>query len=81
MQYYKVYPIYPVWAAHKNFAVLVIHKKRFPKKKLKRGENTKLENPDFQALKVTCDQLDHQGWIPGLIVTCLDPYHLSVSQK
>ena len=23
MQFYKVYPVYPVWAAHKNFAVLV----------------------------------------------------------
>ena len=23
MQFLKVYPVYPVWAAHKNFAVLV----------------------------------------------------------
>ena len=24
MQFYKFYPVYPVWAAHKNFAVLVL---------------------------------------------------------
>ena len=30
MQFYKVYPVYPVWAAHKNFAVLVSDLHIFP---------------------------------------------------
>ena len=40
---------------------------------LTRGKNTKLENPYFEALKVIWDQSEHQGRIPGWILTCLDP--------
>ena len=61
--------------------IQVAHRTSFLPSELTRGIFWKLDKVNFEAFKVFHYFFKHHGWIPGWILTCLDPKNLSVGQK
>ena len=57
----------------------VAHRPSFLPSELTRGIFRKTDKLNFEAFKVFYYFLKHHGWIPGWILTCLDPKNLSVN--
>ena len=51
MQFYRVYPVYSVWAAHKNFAVLVCFNARVPPQLDEAKQDNNLSNSTTAEMK------------------------------